>query len=56
MLTWPDPGLPEDIRLALVGPGAPYELVDEEVLGSRLQVFRNRPRSMGEILLGGVER
>ncbi len=56
MLTWPDPGLPEEIRLALVGPGAPYELVEEDVLGARLQVFHYRPRSMGQVLLGGVER
>ena len=41
---------------ALVGPGAPYELVEEDVLGARLQVFRDRPRSMGEVLLGGVAR
>jgi acyl-CoA synthetase (AMP-forming)/AMP-acid ligase II len=39
-----------------VGPGAPYELVEEEVLGARLQVFRNRPQSMAEILLQGVQR
>jgi acyl-CoA synthetase (AMP-forming)/AMP-acid ligase II len=56
VLTWPDPGLPEEVRVALVGPGAPYELVDEDVLGARVQVFRNRPRCMAEILLGGVER
>ena len=56
MLTWPDPGLPEEIRLALVGPGRPYELVEEDVLGARMQVFRNRPRSMAEILFSGVRR
>jgi acyl-CoA synthetase (AMP-forming)/AMP-acid ligase II len=56
MLTWPDPSLPDEIRLALVGPGAPYELVEEEVLGARMAVFRNRPRRMGEILLSGGPR
>jgi acyl-CoA synthetase (AMP-forming)/AMP-acid ligase II len=56
MLAWPDPRLPEQIRVALVGPGGPYELVEEDVLGARLPVFRNRPRSMAEILLSGVKR
>ncbi len=56
MLTWPDPDLPEPIRLALTGPSAPFEIVDEEVLGARMEVFRNRPRSFVEVLRSGAQR
>ncbi len=55
-LVWPDPGLPEDVRRSLVGPGTPFELVEEEVLGTVMEVFANRPRTIVEILRGGVER
>ncbi|MEZ4333689.1 MAG: class I adenylate-forming enzyme family protein [Myxococcota bacterium] len=41
-LIWPD-------RPSLHGDG-PFALVEEEVLGSRLAVFRTRPRSMLELL------
>jgi acyl-CoA synthetase (AMP-forming)/AMP-acid ligase II len=34
----------------LTGPGAPFELVDEPVLGARMPVFRNRARSLGQLL------
>ncbi len=56
MLSWPDPSLPEEIRLGLVGPGGPFELVEEDVLGVPMQVFRRRPRTFVEILRSGAER
>jgi acyl-CoA synthetase (AMP-forming)/AMP-acid ligase II len=34
----------------LTGPGAPFELVDEAVLGARMPVFKNRARSLGQLL------
>jgi long-chain acyl-CoA synthetase len=34
----------------LLQPGQPYEVVEEEVLGEKLPVFRNRPRSLREVL------
>lgn len=34
----------------LTAPGAPFELVEEDVLGSRLPVFKNRARSLGQLL------
>ncbi|MEV8637939.1 class I adenylate-forming enzyme family protein [Streptosporangium sp. NPDC051023] len=34
----------------LTGPGGEFELAEEEVLGSRMQVFKNRPRNLGEVL------
>jgi acyl-CoA synthetase (AMP-forming)/AMP-acid ligase II len=34
----------------LTGPGAPFELVDDPVLGARMPVFRNRARSLGQLL------
>jgi acyl-CoA synthetase (AMP-forming)/AMP-acid ligase II len=55
-LVWPDAGLPEELRLSLVGPGAPFELTEEDVLGTVMEVFANRPRTIVEILRGGVER
>src|SRR6185436_167673 len=52
--------LSEDPRLValletttrITGPGMPFEIVQEDVLGERLPVFANRPHSMREILLG----
>ncbi|MEO8697513.1 MAG: class I adenylate-forming enzyme family protein, partial [Acidimicrobiales bacterium] len=35
----------------LTGPGAPFEIVEEVVLGERMPVFKNRPRSARELLL-----
>lgn len=32
------------------GPGSPFELVTEEVLGEQMRVFRNRPGSLREVL------
>ena len=36
---------------SLTGPGAPFEITEELVLGERMSVFKNRPRSAREILL-----
>lgn len=36
---------------SLTGPGAPFEIIEELVLGERMAVFKNRPRSAREILL-----
>jgi acyl-CoA synthetase (AMP-forming)/AMP-acid ligase II len=40
-----------EIRGRLTGPGAPFEIVEDEVLGERMQVFKNRPRSLRELLV-----
>jgi acyl-CoA synthetase (AMP-forming)/AMP-acid ligase II len=40
----------EAIDARLTAPGAPFEIVEEEVLGERLPVFRNRRRSLREFL------
>lgn len=40
----------EEIRLELTGPGGPFEIVGEDVLGEPMQVFKNRPRSLRELL------
>ncbi len=55
-LTWPDRTLPDAIRDALTGPGAPFELVTESVLGVDMQVFKNRPRSLRELLSTAAQR
>lgn len=36
----------------LTGEGGPFELVREQVLGAPMTVFRNRHRSLGEVLAG----
>lgn len=40
----------EEIHEKLLGPGGAFELVEEEVLGERMQVFRRRPGSLRELL------
>ncbi|MDN5896346.1 MAG: AMP-binding protein, partial [Nocardioides sp.] len=39
----------------LTGPGGPFEMVEEEVLGTRLPVYRNRQFALHEVLAGSVE-
>lgn len=51
-----DERLPEAARAALTGPGAPFELVEEDVLGARMRVFAHRPRSMRQVLETAGER
>jgi len=43
-----------DIEIRLTGPGGPFETTVEEVLGERMQVFRNRKRSLRELLAGSA--
>ncbi len=45
---------PAQVMGALIGPGAPFELVEEDVLGTRLPVFRNRYRALHEVLAASV--
>jgi len=40
----------EEVRAQLTGPGGPFEMVEEDVLGVRLPVFRSRLRSLRELL------
>ncbi len=47
---------PEELRAQLTGPGAPFEIVEEDVLGERMRVFRNRPRSLRELLARSAEQ
>lgn len=53
-LRWPDPPLPEPVRHALVGEGGHFELVTEDVLGAPMEVFKNRPRNVTEVLRTGA--
>ncbi len=43
-------GIHADVQRQLTGPGGPFEIVHEEVLGERLPVLANRPRSLRQIL------
>lgn len=40
----------DEIQAQLTGPGAPFEIALEEVLGERMPVFKNRMRSLREML------
>jgi long-chain acyl-CoA synthetase len=44
----------QEIDARLTAPGAPFEIVEEAVLGERMPVFRNRRRSLREILAGST--
>jgi acyl-CoA synthetase (AMP-forming)/AMP-acid ligase II len=46
----------DEARAKLTGPGAPFEIALEEVLGERLPVFARRPRSLRELLAASAER
>jgi acyl-CoA synthetase (AMP-forming)/AMP-acid ligase II len=47
---WSADPVAAEIRAALLGPGAPFELRDEQVNGVTVQVFASRPRSMSDVL------
>src|SRR5689334_23531895 len=52
-LRWPGAAaLPGAVRVALLGPGAPFELVTGPVLGHDLVVFARRPRTLRQMLDG----
>jgi acyl-CoA synthetase (AMP-forming)/AMP-acid ligase II len=52
-LRWPGlAGLPRDVQGALTGPGAPFEIATEPVLGHDHQVFARRPRTLRQMLDG----
>ncbi|WP_067180583.1 class I adenylate-forming enzyme family protein [Microtetraspora niveoalba] len=38
----------------LTGPGGDFELAEEDVLGARMRVYKNRARSLGEVLARSV--
>ncbi len=40
----------EEVRAQLTGPGGPFEIVVEEVLGEKLPVFKNRARSLRQLV------
>jgi hypothetical protein len=48
--------LPAHARNALTGPGAPFEMRDEKVLGTEMNVFARRPRSARQTLESAAER
>ncbi len=39
----------------LTGPGGEFELAEEDVLGTRMTVFRNRHRNLGEVLASSAQ-
>ncbi len=48
-------GVRERVTAQLTGPGGPFEIVEEEVLGERLPVLKNRPRSLRELLASSAQ-
>ncbi len=55
-LVWPSEAVPESVLAALTGPGAPFELREEDVLGAPMLVFADRPKTLVDLLHGAVER
>ena len=47
---------PPEIVAPLVGPGGPFELVEEDVLGVATTVFRHRPPHLRAVLVAAGER
>jgi acyl-CoA synthetase (AMP-forming)/AMP-acid ligase II len=43
-----------DVRAGLTGPGGRFEIVEEDVRGQRLPVFRHRRRSLRELLTASI--
>lgn len=57
VLSWAeDERLDPAVRAGLTGPGAPFEMVAEDVLGVPMRVFARRPRSMRQALEAAAER
>ena len=48
--------LPDAARLALTGPGAPFELAVEDVLGAKMRVFSQRLRNARQMLAFAADR
>ena len=48
--------LPEPARVALTGPGAPFELAIEDVLGAKMRVFPQRLRNARQMLALAADR
>ena len=44
----------EDQRARLTGPGGPFEIAEDTVLGEPMRVFKNRPRSLRELLVASA--
>lgn len=42
----------EEAAARVTAPGAPFEIVTEDVLGEPMEVYARRPRSLGELLRG----
>jgi acyl-CoA synthetase (AMP-forming)/AMP-acid ligase II len=55
-LSWPSEAISKTVLDTLISPGGPFELREEEVLGSRMLVFANRPRSIIQLLQSAAER
>ncbi|MGI8492821.1 MAG: class I adenylate-forming enzyme family protein, partial [Acidimicrobiales bacterium] len=49
-----DEDLPPEARAALTGPGAPFEMVTDNVLGVAMRVFASRPRFAAQMLVDGA--
>ncbi len=55
-LRWPDGSLSESQLDAIIGVGAPFELVEEMVSGTPLRVFAHRHRNLRELLVSGADQ
>jgi acyl-CoA synthetase (AMP-forming)/AMP-acid ligase II len=57
VLNWTlDQWLPEGRRAAVTGPGAPFEMAEEELLGTKMAVFSRRPATVRQALEAATQR
>lgn len=55
-ISWPSEAISKTVLDTLTGPGGPFELREEEVLGAEMLVFANRPKTIIELLQNAAER
>lgn len=55
-LRWPDGSLSKSQLNAIIGVGAPFELVEEVVSGAPLKVFAHRHRNLRELLTSAAQQ
>ena len=55
-LVWPSEAISKTVLDTLTGPGGPFELREEAVLGARMLVFADRAKSIIELLHRAADR
>jgi hypothetical protein len=56
MVTWAEQAFSPEDRATWMGPGAPFELALEDVLGAKMEVFVQRPPHLRQVLVSAAQR